>query len=86
VEVTADGGERVGVDGRGRITAPPAVLTESGRRRGIEAWAGPWPVVERGWDAARSRRAHRFQVVDGDHTAWLLVCEDGGWVAEARYD
>ncbi len=86
VEVTADGGERVGVDGRGRVTAAPAVLTESGRRRGIEAWAGPWPIVERGWDAARSRRAHRFQVVDGEHTAWLLVCEDGGWVAEARYD
>jgi protein ImuB len=86
VEVTADGGEHVGVDGRGRVTAAPAVLTESGRRRGIEAWAGPWPVIERGWDAARSRRAHRFQVVDRDHTAWLLVCEDDGWVAEARYD
>ena len=60
----------------------PAVLTESGRRRAIEAWAGPWPVVERGWDAARSRRAHRFQVVDADGSAWLLVCEgdalDGG--------
>ncbi len=86
VEVTAEGGSAVGVDARGRITEAPAVLTESGRRRGIEAWAGPWPVIERGWDAARSRRAHRFQVVDADQTAWLLVCEDDGWTAEARYD
>lgn len=86
VEVTGGGGDRVDVDGRGRVTAPPAVLVEGGRRRAIEAWAGPWPVVERGWDAARSRRAHRFQVVDADRTAWLLVCEDGGWSAEARYD
>ncbi|SFS17424.1 protein ImuB [Microbacterium sp. cf046] len=86
VEVTGDGGAHVGIDGRGRVTEAPAVLTESGRRRGIEAWAGPWPVIERGWDAARSRRAHRFQVVDADHIAWLLVCEDDGWMAEARYD
>jgi protein ImuB len=43
-------------------------------------------VIERGWDAARSRHAHRFQVVDADQTAWLLVCEDDGWTAEARYD
>ncbi len=86
VEVTAEAGSVVGVDGRGRVTAEPAVLTESGRRRGIEAWAGPWPVIERGWDAARARRAHRFQVVDADQTAWLLVCEDDRWTAEARYD
>ena len=86
VQVTSDGGVAVGIDDRGRVTETPAVLTESGRRRGIEAWAGPWPVIERGWDAARSRRAHRFQVVDADQTAWLLVCEDDGWTAEARYD
>jgi protein ImuB len=86
VEVTAAGGGGVGIDERGRVTAAPAMLGESGRRRGIEAWAGPWPVIERGWDAARARRAHRFQVVDAEHTAWLLVCEDDRWVAEARYD
>jgi len=86
VQVADDTGAAVGIDGRGRATAAPAVLTESGRRRGIEAWAGPWPVIERGWDAARSRRAHRFQVVDTDHMAWLLVCEDDSWSAEGRYD
>lgn len=87
VEVAAaPPGGAVDVDDRGRATAVPAILTESGRRRAIEAWAGPWPIVERTWDAARTRRAHRFQVVDADGVAWLLVCEDGAWTAEARYD
>ena len=81
VEVTALGGELVDVDERGNVSAVPAMLAEGGRRRAIEAWAGPWPIVERGWDAARSRRAHRFQVVDADGRAWLLVCEGDAWTA-----
>ena len=79
-------GEPVRVGERGEMSAPPAMLAEGGRRRPIEAWAGPWPVTERGWDAARSRAAHRFQVVDADQTAWLLVLEKGCWWAEGRYD
>lgn len=86
VEVTSADGATVVVGERDALSAPPAQLVEGGRRRAIEAWAGPWPVVEREWDAARRRRAHRFQVVDADGAAWLLVCEDGGWVAEGRYD
>lgn len=86
VDVRALGGELIDVDERGSVSAVPAVLIESGRRRAIEAWAGPWPVVERSWDAARSRRAHRFQVVDADGNAWLLVCEGDDWTAEAAYD
>ena len=86
VDVRALGGELIDVDERGSVSAVPAVLIESGRRRAIEAWAGPWPVVERSWDAARSRRAHRFQVVDADGGAWLLVCEGDSWAAEATYD
>ena len=86
VAVTGAGGEAVVVDERGEVSCPPEVLVESGRTRTVEAWAGPWPVIERGWDAARSRRAHRFQVVDAEQTAWLLVCEDGAWQAEGRYD
>lgn len=85
-EVTSLGGYAVEVDERGAVSAVPAVLVEGGRRRAIEAWAGPWPVVERGWDAARSRRGHRFQVVDADGAAWLLVYERGAWSIEARYD
>jgi len=68
------------------VTAPPAVFVEGGRRSMIDAWAGPWPIIERGWDAARARRAHRVQIIDAEGMAWLLVCEDGAWVAEARYD
>ncbi|MRH29363.1 DNA polymerase Y family protein [Microbacterium sp. SYP-A9085] len=86
VDVTAAGGVCVEVDDRGDLSAAPAQLTESGRRRDIVSWAGPWTVDERGWDAARARRAHRFQVVDAEQSAWLLLCEDGRWSAEARYD
>jgi protein ImuB len=52
----------------------------------VTAWAGPWPLEERWWDPEASRSAHRFQVVDADGTAWLLVLERGAWCAEARYD
>ncbi|WP_439592004.1 DNA polymerase Y family protein [Microbacterium sp.] len=86
VEVLTLGGYAVEVDDRGAVTAVPAVLVEGGRVRRIEEWAGPWPVVERGWDAARARRAHRFQVVDDEGAAWLLVCERGSWTIEGSYD
>lgn len=79
--VAAADGSPVAVDERGGMTAAPAVL--DGRR--ITAWAGPWPVIERQWDPDRARRAHRFQMVDADQTAWLLVLEDGRWWIEGRY-
>lgn len=85
-EVTGGDGAAVVVDERGSASAAPAWFVEGGRKRGVESWAGPWPVVERGWDAARRRRAHRFQLVDTDRTAWLVVCEDGAWAVEGRYD
>ncbi|MGC5171592.1 DNA polymerase Y family protein [Microbacterium sp. DT81.1] len=86
VQVASPAGAPVDIDARGRITAPPAMFLEGGRRMAIDAWAGPWPILERGWDAARARRAHRVQIIDAEGMAWLLVCEDGAWVAEARYD
>ncbi|KHL08979.1 protein ImuB [Mumia flava] len=52
----------------------------------VQAWAGPWPVDERWWDAASAVRAARFQVVGVDGTAWLLRVGDDGWCAEAQYD
>jgi len=79
--VEGAGGEAVAVDERGLLTAPPAVF--DGRR--VVSWAGPWPVIERSWDAARSRRAHRFQLVDDDGAAWLVVREGEDWWIEGRY-
>ncbi|MGP6203392.1 DNA polymerase Y family protein [Microbacterium sp. F2] len=86
VEVVSASGVTVSVDDRGQLTGTPTLMIETGRRRAVAAWAGPWPVIERAWDAKRARRAHRFQIVDADQTAWLLVCEQGAWHAEGRYD
>ncbi|MBM7504778.1 DNA polymerase Y family protein [Agromyces aurantiacus] len=81
------GDAAVSVDARGAISAAPASFAiGSGRPAPVRAWAGPWPVVERWWDAERARRVHRFQVVDHDGCAWLLVRDVEGWWAEARYD
>lgn len=79
--VAASDGTPVAVDERGGVSASPALL--DGRL--VAAWAGPWPVVERQWDPARARRAHRFQMVDAEQTAWLLVLEDDRWWIEGRY-
>jgi protein ImuB len=94
VHVFGPKGEAVEVSERGVLSAPPAQFSPvaSGRNlRRITAWAGPWPVSERWWDADAARRANRFQVVDADGVAWLLVLESIGaagaeWSAEARYD
>lgn len=86
VGITGAGGEDVRVGARGALSAEPARLTVDGTLREVLSWAGPWPIAEREWDAARRRIAYRFQVVDDRQQAWLLVCEDDGWTAEARYD
>jgi protein ImuB len=78
---------RVGVNGRGEPSAPPARLVLDGQRpASIVAWAGPWPVDERWWDPDTHRRRARFQVVTEDGTARLLVLEGGRWWLEATYD
>ncbi|MFX6040327.1 hypothetical protein ABTE96_20380, partial [Acinetobacter baumannii] len=84
VEVTDVAGASVTVGERDVLSAPPAILEAGGRRVRIREWAGPWPISERGWDPLRRRRAHRFQVVDADGGAWLLVVEEGEWRAEGR--
>lgn len=91
VAVLDGDGDMVAVDARGEVTAEPVWLVTPGasgpgQRRGIRHWAGPWPVIERGWDPERARWAHRFQIVDHTQGAWLLVCEDGAWQAEGVYD
>lgn len=86
VAVQDAAGMPVTVDDRGAISAEPAQISVDGDLRPVVSWAGPWPVAEREWDAARRRIAQRMQVVDAAEQAWLLVCEDDRWRAEARYD
>ena len=76
----------VAVDDRGDLSAVPVGSPARVRHRErSRAWAGPWPVTERWWDAG-GRRLNRFQLVDETGGAWLLVLDDSGWWAEARYD
>lgn len=70
----------------GAAGAAGAPRTDGFGARPVRAWAGPWPVVERWWDPAAAKRVHRFQIVDDDGCAWLLVRDGDGWWAEARYD
>ncbi|GAB3045408.1 DNA polymerase Y family protein [Parafrigoribacterium mesophilum] len=87
VHVLTAEGTAVRVDERGILSAPPAQFSDAGRRaRQVSAWAGPWPVDERWWDAASARRVNRFQLVDEEGTGWLLVLQGESWWAEARYD
>ncbi|WP_298011925.1 DNA polymerase Y family protein [uncultured Microbacterium sp.] len=101
--VTDETGALLTIDDRGALSGDPTTLelgTDSGAGSGfdagrrITAWAGPWGLREREWDASRSRFAHRLQVVDDRERAWLLVfdraasdtIEAGRWRVEGVYD
>lgn len=80
-------GRTVSVDDRGAVSAAPAVIvSQTGTRRELTAWAGPWPLEERWWDPTAGRTMHRVQAVDTTGCAWLLVLDGDGWWAEGRYD
>jgi protein ImuB len=92
VEVVDAEGMAVAVSGRGAISAPPAALClssgrSSGRSSGdvIAAWAGPWLLDERWWDAARHRRLARFQLLMADGRAFLATIERRQWWLVAEY-
>jgi protein ImuB len=80
-------GRVVSVDGRGLASAAPTVLVRGVRSHRIGAWAGPWPVDERWWEA-RARRSARFQLViessDGPR-ACLVEVTAGVWWLTADY-
>ncbi len=94
VHVFSADGTALRLSDRGELSGAPAqfsAVTGGGSLRTVTAWAGPWPIEQRWWDAAAHVRASRFQLVDSEGSAWLLVCiteQDGShnWVAEARYD
>ena len=86
-KVTDESGAAVTVTGRALISAPPAWLSAHGEPwLAITSWAGPWPVTERWWRPASSRRQARFQLVAEDGSAWLAVVQDSQWLIEASYD
>ncbi|MEY2849458.1 MAG: hypothetical protein RI885_2125 [Actinomycetota bacterium] len=99
VSVVSADGSPVTIDERGTLSGAPAGFgphgfggsglrgsDAGGSVRPITAWAGPWPVDERWWSAESAVRSSRFQVVDENGMAWLLVLDGGDWWAEARYD
>ncbi|MEU5878908.1 DNA polymerase Y family protein [Spirillospora sp. NPDC047279] len=85
-EVVDASGAPVVVSARCAVSAAPAMVTVGGRAAVVTSWTGPWPVDERWWDSARSRRRARFQVVTDDGLARLLAVEGGRWLVEATYD
>jgi protein ImuB len=81
--------EQLEVSERGVLSAYPTWFSPTGKPedlRRVEAWAGPWPLSERWWDAAAARNVNRFQLVDASSTAWLLVLDGRDWWAEGVYD
>jgi protein ImuB len=86
-ELVDASGAVVRVTGRGVLPAPPTRLSVAGGRwSDVVAWAGPWPLEERWWDATRHRRRARMQVVTADGQARLVSLEGGRWQVEAVYD
>lgn len=89
VHLMTESGESVRVDSRGNLNGAPSRFSPTGSARElgtVRAWAGPWAVDQKWWDLDHGRAVHRFQVVDSTNTAWLLMLENGTWLAEARYD
>ena len=86
-EVVDGAGRPLQVSGRGVLSAPPARLSlDGGPWSEVVAWAGPWLLDERWWDAARHRRRARVQLVSADGQARIVVIEAGTWHVEAVYD
>lgn len=84
VRDAAGGG--IEIDRRGLLNADPAQFDVGGERHPATAWAGPWPLEQRWWDAGARRSLGRLHLVDDDGMAWLLFLERHAWWAEARYD
>jgi protein ImuB len=84
VEVRDRQGRVVRVSGRGLLSEVPAQLVIGSAVHEIAAWAGPWPVEERWWQAS-GRRAARFQVVVASGRAHLVEVAGGQWWLTADY-
>ncbi|GAB3662076.1 DNA polymerase Y family protein [Glycomyces tarimensis] len=85
VKVLAADGTPVSVAARGAMSATPALVSLSGKRIPVIAWAGPWPVTERWWNEG-ARRYARLQVELADGRAALLYLENRRWKVAGWYD
>ena len=88
IEVRDAEGRAVRVTGRGSVGAPPATVQRGGTAASTEtvvAWAGPWPLEERWWDAARARRSARFQLLTGSGALLLVSLERQRWWLLGEY-
>ncbi|MEY4174763.1 MAG: hypothetical protein RI900_1928, partial [Actinomycetota bacterium] len=85
VEVVDALGRPIAVSGRGAPSADPAVVRLDSVRHEVCAWAGPWPVDERWWDPARSRRVARLQLLTAEGRLLLACVERGRWWVTAEY-
>jgi protein ImuB len=86
VDVVTMDEQAITVDDRDGLSGEPCGFRADGDRGGafsrVRAWAGPWPLVVRWWEAG-GRRLHRLQIVDDAGRAWYLMFADGHWWAEA---
>ena len=79
IEVRDGEGRPVKVTGRGAVSAVPATVQRNSRIEPIVAWAGPWPLEERWWDASRARRSARFQLLTESGSLMLVSLERQQW-------
>lgn len=84
IDVLTAIGERVHVTDRGDTTGTPEYFVVGRQRLRLSSWAGPWPLAERFWLEQQPR--YRFQVVDEQSRAWVVLYDNARWRAEGRYD
>ena len=93
VQINDQSGKLLSVNARHELSALPVVVIIGSTHYKVNSWAGPWPVEERWWDLARSRRLVRLQLVCEKITAdnasqilaMLAILEHGEWTVSAIY-
>jgi protein ImuB len=79
IDVLDEAGHPVRVTGRGAVSAAPATVQRGTAVERVVSWAGPWPLEERWWDATRSRRSARFQLLTASGSLMLVCLERQRW-------
>jgi protein ImuB len=79
IDVLDEAGHPVRVTGRGAVSAAPATVQRGSAVEHVVSWAGPWPLEERWWDATRSRRSARFQLLTASGSLMLVCLERQRW-------